>query len=180
MKETPNIGESGMKSIRIGGMKIEDLPIGESALAKMQLPLVENADREQKIKGILASAPKPSVVYLQSRIKEAHENIIRIQQMKDKETQTISEYTSLIAMCIFRDKELAKTDDKEKIKELNLQFPPYNVEAMEQQIVQSKETIERCDSVIAQEYASIAELHETVALCEKRDTDLKNLGAELP
>ena len=63
--------------------------------------------------------------------------------------------------------------------ELFKQFPPYKVTAMEQQIVQSTEAIERADNVIAQEYSSIAELREVLALCKLRDTTLRSLGATI-
>ena len=38
MKVTSNIGKSGVNSIRIGGMTMDDLPMAEAAQAKMELP----------------------------------------------------------------------------------------------------------------------------------------------
>jgi len=96
----------------------------------------------------------------------------------------INEYASQISLCKFRDDEITKIADddderEEKIKDLNKRFPPYKVPAMEQQIKQSGEAIERADGVIAQEYASIANLREVKGLCEQRDMRLRYLGAEI-
>lgn len=177
-----NIGETGMRSIRIGGMKITDLPILESVLASNQMPLVEDADRQTQIEAVLAGKPKQRVDYLQNRVAECKANIIRIQLMKDDQNKLIQEYIGHISLCKFRDKELAKLNkiiDNKKIKELNKQFPPYNVEKMEQQIKQSKEAMERAEGVIKQEYDSINEIKEVLVLCIDRDNQLQKLGAKL-
>jgi len=184
MKITPNIGETGVDSIRIGGMRISDLPIAENALARPQLPIAEDTERQNKINDILAASPKPRVTYLDSRIIECHANVVRISEMKSQQQAMISEYTSQVGLCKFRDGEIAKIaeDDperKQKIKDLNKQFPPYNVEAMNQQIVQSLEGIERADEVIASEYKSIAELRELLGSCQARDNQLRSLGVTI-
>jgi len=184
MKITSNIGGSGVESIRIGGMKIADLPIAEHHSAKTQIPLAEDTERQNKINDVIVSSPKQRVDYLESRIIECQQNITRVGEMKLQQQAIISDYNSQISLCKFRDKEIEKIaeDDSErdsKIKELFKQFPPYKVDAMEQQIVQSAEAIERAEDVIAQEYDSIAELREVLALCQQRDTTLRSLGATL-
>lgn len=184
MKPRGNIGVEGTASIRIGDMQICDLPIAESAIDKQQLPLAEDVERQNKINNILAGYPTHRISYIESRIHECEVNIMRIGQMKTEQSAMISEYTGQITLCKFRDEEIARIaeDDPEKdakIKDLFKRFPPYKVKAMNQQIVQSTETIERGDEVIASEYKSIAELREVRALCEQRDIKLRHLGAKV-
>lgn len=181
MKSTPNVGEIGLNSIRLGEMKICDLPIGECARAASQLPLVEDTERQNKIEDILAGFPKHRVDYLEGRIRECERNILHIQEMKSQQQSLISEYTSQISLCEFRDKEIDRisADDPardEKISDLSKRFPPYNVSAMQQQIIQSGEALVRADEVIAQEYNSISELRETLVHCRARDAKLRALG----
>lgn len=184
MKKTDNIGVEGVESIRIGEMLIGDLPIAESAIAKHQLPIAEDTERQNKINNILAGYPKHSIEYIDGRIRECETNIDRIGQMKVQQSTMISEYTSQISLCKFRDDEIARipNDDPEKdqkIRDLNKRFPPYNVTEMQKQIVQSSEAVDRADDVIAQEYKSIAELRELKGLCEQRDLKLRHLGAKI-
>lgn len=179
-----NIGVEGVESIRIGDMQICDLPIAEGAIAKQQLPLAEDTERQNKINNILGGYPTHKVSYLEARIKEAETNIVRISQMKAEQAAMISEYTSQITLCKFRDEEIARIDEDDtekdtKVKELFKRFPPYKVEAMTTQITQSSETMERGDEIIAQEYKSIADLREIRALCEQRDIKLRHLGAKV-
>ena len=184
MKKSDNIGVTGVESIRLNDMKIEDLPIRENAIAKHQLPLAEDTERQNKINNIIAGYPKQRVSYLESRIAEADVNIRRINEMKVQEQARISEYTAQISLCKYRDKEIAKIEENDpereaKIKQLFKDFPPYVVEKMEQQIKQSTESIERADEVIAQEYKTIADLREVKALCEQRDIKLRHLNAKV-
>ena len=184
MRKTSNVGISGVDSIRIGEMKISDLPIAESAIAKQQIPLAEDTERQNKIENILRGYPKQSVPYLDSRVLECEVNIARIGEMKNQQSKLISEYTAQITLCKFRDKEIAKIDEDDpdkdrKVRELFKDFPPYQVPAMEQQITQSEEAIVRADEVIAKEYDSIAEMRELKGLCEQRDLKLRNLGAKV-
>jgi len=183
MKDRGNIGVKGVESIRIGDMKVADLPIAEGAIAKQQIPLAEDTERKNEIENILAGYPKQSVVYLDSRIGECEENIRRIGDMKTQQHAMISEYNSQISLCKFRDEEInriAEDDDDRsvKIKDLFKRFPPYQVPAMEQQIIQSTEAVDRADEVIAKEYTSIAELRELRGLCDQRDLKLRYLGAK--
>jgi len=183
MKIDNNIGISGVDSIRIGDMKICDLPIAENALARQQIPLVEDTERQNKVNDIIVGSPKQRVTYLESRIVECQANVVRISEMKSQQQSIISEYTSHISLCKFRDKEIEKLVDDEdydtKVKELNKQFPPYSVSAMEQQIKQSVEAVERADDVIATEYNSMSELRELLVLCQQRDIQLRGLGVTI-
>lgn len=184
MAKRGNIGVEGVESIRLGDLKICDLPIAESAIAQQQIPLAEDTERQNKINNILAGYPKQSISYIDSRLVECETNIGRVNQLKVQQSAMISEYTSQLTLCKFRDNEINKIEDDDpekenKIKELFKQFPPYNVEAMEKQIIQSEAALQRCDEVIAVEYNSIAELRELKGLCEQRDAKLRNLGAKV-
>ena len=184
MKERGNIGATGVDSIRINDMRICDLPIAESAIAKQQLPLAEDVERQNKINNILAGYPTHRVPYLESRIRECEVTISKIGEMKAQQSALISEYTSQITLCKFRDEEIARIPDddpdkEQKSKDLFKRFPPYKVEAMNQQIVQSTEAIERADEVIAEEYNNISEFREIKGLCEQRDSKLRHLGAKV-
>jgi hypothetical protein len=175
MKVTSNIGKTGVDSIRIGGMKLDDLPMAEAAQAKAELPKFIEQERLQKIANIKAEYPPQTTAFLDSSIKACEENIVRVGQMRDRENALISEYVSIITMCQYRDKQIAKLTDEGEIKELLKEFPPYKIDALQQQIIQSTESIERADSVIAREYKDIAEFKELTGLCHQRDSKLKNL-----
>ncbi len=180
-RQDSNVGISGPASVRLGGRCIENLPIAEGARAKEQLPAVFEADRQSKIESIKARYPKATVLYLESRIKDCHENIERIQNYRAEQQKQIGEYTSHLALCEHREKEIAKIaeDDPDraaKIKDLKRQFPLYDVEAMKVQIAQFEEGCQRCDQVIEQEHQSISELSEVIGRCKQRDLELKNLG----
>lgn len=179
MQEINNIGEVGPKSIRIGGMKLDQLPIAEAAHAKFQMPDVARTEIQNKIEIILAKYPRPRVDYVKSRITECQENIVRVQKTKVEQDEMIRDYNGHISLCEFRDKEIAKLDpkaDKAAIKDLRLRFPPYNVAALQQQIVQCGESKQRCDDVIQQENDSIHEFSEALGLCEQRDRELRQYG----
>lgn len=176
-----NIGIVGPESVRLGSRRIENLPIAEAAGAKVQIPLVYEADRISKIESVKARYPKASIQYLESRIRECQENIERVINLRNKQQSEISDYTTQLAMCKYREGEIAKIseddpDRKSKIKGLRQQFPPYDVDAMQAQIVQFNEGCERCDAVIKQEHASIAELSEAIGRCRQRDLEIKALG----
>ncbi len=176
-----NIGVTGPASVRLGGKRIENLPIAEGARAKEQLPAVYEADRQSKIEAVKARFPRASVLYLESRVKECQENIERVHKFRGDQQSKISEYTSQLAMCGYREKEIAAIpsddpDREEKIKDLKKRFPLYDVGAMKAQITQFEEGCKRCDSVIDQEHQSIAELKEVIGRCKQRDLELKNLG----
>ena len=181
-QEVPNIGESGLASIRIGGMKLDTLPIAEAAIAKQQWSEKQAEENRNKIEDILGKYPKHSVAYLESRITECQENIKRVRKLKKDQEKLIDDYGTHIALCKHRDTEIAKLDpeaDKDEIKALRLKYPPYDVAAMKQQIKQSKEACLRCDYVVDQENTSISELTGVLALCKQRDGELKKFGVKV-
>ena len=183
-QEVPNIGETGLASIRIGGMKLDTLPIAEAAIAKQQWSEKQAEDIRNKIEDILGRYPTHRVTYLESRIAECQDNIVRVRKLKAEQEQMINDYAGHIGMCNHRDRELEKLDpdnpvDAAAIKDLKRRFPPYTVEAMKQQITQCKEAILRCDVVVDAENKSIAELNGMLALCKQRDSELKQFGVKV-
>lgn len=180
-----NIGQTGVESIRIRGQRIEDLPLGQGNEAMAQLPDAIETARLNKIAGINAEFPKHRVDYLLSRIKECRENVTRITTTIGQQNTMINDYKGHISLCRYRDKEIEKLngsvenedDVQAQIKDLKKRFPPYDVAAMEQQIVQCNEAIERCNKVIQQEHDSVAEFEGVLALCRQRDIELAKWGA---
>lgn len=177
MKDS-NIGKTGLDSLRINGSKIDNLPLGQGEKAKEGLVDFIKTDRENKEKAIRSKYPTQSADYLKSRINEADQNIIKIKNFKKELKDKISSYRQLIKDSEKRENELAKysrdnPEDVPKIKELNKRFPPYNVEALQTQIGQFEEGIERCDEVIEKDYDSISEMRGVLALVEQRDRELK-------
>lgn len=183
-RDKSNVGEIGIDSIRIGGMKLDALPIAEAALTKQQWPEVVANAKRQEIEDILAEYPKQKVAYLTSRVLECEDSIKKIQKLKSDQNMMINEYTSQISLCNFRDKEIASLEEnckdeaikKDSIRSLKLKYPPYDVAAMESQIVQCKEAIERCDVVIKEEFDAIAELKDVMTHCKIRDAKLMKYG----
>ena len=171
-----NKGTTGLESIRLNGMKIDNLPIAEGAHTKAQWADIQEADKQNTITNIRAKYPTQTVAWVTGAIREAEDTINRVRNLSAGQQQMINEYTGFISICEFRDQELAKTDDPEKIKELKAKFPMYNVKAMKTQIKQCKEAIERSAKVIDGEHKSISELRELKNTCEKRNAELKPYG----
>ena len=179
----------GVDSIRIKGQKIEDLPLGLGNQAKAQLPAAIEQERLNDIALVNAKFPTHRIDYLVSRINECNENKQRMDRTIAEQYTMISDYKGHIAMCKHRDKEVAKHFDRleshkidqaefdQERKALFKQYPPYKVDAMEQQIVQCNEGIERCNAVKAAEDKSIAEFSEVHGLCKQRDKELAQYGA---
>lgn len=180
-RSSSNIREIGVSSIRLNGCRIEDLPIAEAARAKEQIPAAFEAERQSKVAAVRARYPKQDVTYLIAVINECQNNIRRISIFRNEQRAKINEYTAATTMCKHRDNMITQLteddpDRKRKIRDLNKQFLPYNVEAMRQQITQFEEAVQRSDNVIEQENASIAEFSEVLALVKRRDMELCNLG----
>lgn len=182
-----NVGQVGVDSIRIGGMTLNTLPIAEAALTKEQWPQVVANAKRQEIENILAEYPKQKISYLDSRVRECEDTIGKIQKLKTDQQAMINDYTTHIGLCKFRDREISKLQEsvmdadvrKDYIRDLKRKYPPYDVEAMEAQIAQCKDAIERSDSIIKQEYDSIAELKDVITHCKIRDEKLKPYGVEV-
>jgi len=176
-----NIGQTGRESIRVGGRTIDNLPIAEGAITKFQMPMVDETIKRNELGNIIAKYPKQTVAWILGAIRECEQTIKNVRDLMTRQQVMIDEYTTHIALCDYRDSEIAKLDgrkkdSKEKIKELRLKFPPYQVPAMKQQIIQCKEAIERSDEVIDKEHASIAELKALLVVCKQRDEELKPYG----
>lgn len=173
-----NIGQTGLDSLRINGSKIDNLPLGQGEKAKEGLVDFIKTDKENKERVIRSKYPTQNADYLKAAIKEAEENIIKIKNFKQELKDKISGYRQLIKDAETREFELAKysrdnPEDIPKIKELNKRFPPYNVEALQTQIQQFEEGVERCDEVIEKDYNSISEIRGVLTLVEQRDRELK-------
>ena len=179
MMQSSNVGERGPGSIRVAGMRIEDLPIAEQAAARQQIPLVLDLDRRNEIENIIAGSPKQDVSYLKGRIAECMDSIGRIGDLKTRELALIAEYMGHITLCRYRDDLLEKEADPDKIRDIQRKFPPYNVAKMEQQIDQSKASIQRAEAAIDREHASLRELNAVMAKCEVRDQRLRALGVRI-
>ena len=178
-QEVSNIGKTGLDSIRIGGMKPEDLPLRESALTQEQMPAIKEADRLNQVENVRAKYPTQSVAWIKGAIREAEETIKNVRGLVVGQNTMINEYSAHISLCAHRDTEIAKLDpekDTAAIKALKLQFPPYNVPAMKTQIGLCKEAILRSDVVIDTEHTSISDLRELMQKCIQRDALLKSLG----
>lgn len=173
-----NKGKEGLDSLRINGSKLDNLPLGQGEKAKEGLVDFLKTDKETKENNIRAKYPKASEDYIRGALKELNHNIKRVKGLKKDLQEKIAEYTMLITQGKIRDSQIELFDKenpehKEKIKELLKQFPPYNMQALEEQIKQFEESIERCDSVIEKEYESIAEFTKNLALVQQRDRELK-------
>lgn len=174
-----NHGEMGVDSLRIGGMKVDHLPIAESAITKQQLPMFIKSDKENKVEAIKARYPTQTIGWIDGAIRECDVNLKNVRNLISDQNRMINEYSAQIGLCEHRDKLVARLDpeqDKEEIKELNIQFPPYNVKAMQQQIRQCREAIQRSNDVIDKEHESMQTLRELRVVCEKRDRELKAYG----
>ena len=186
---TSNVGETGVKSIRLKGMKIEELPLPMVARIQDQIELAKDTERQNKIEEVITTHPTQRVDYLESRIAEAKLSQENMNKLALTEQQRIQEYQGHIEMCKHRDREKERvkralvdghmTEDYaiQQLKSLQLQYP-YNIERLEAQIEISNESIQRFNEVSKRESNSIQELSECLALCRKRDQLLKQLGVQ--
>lgn len=175
-----NKGKEGLDSLRINGSKLDNLPLGQGEKAKEGLVDFLKTDKETKENNIRAKYPKVSEEYIHATIKELNSNIQRVKGLKKDLSAKISEYRMLVTQGQVRDAQIEQLnednpEDAKKIKELLKQYPPYNIEALETQIGQFETSIERCDSVIEQEYESIAEFTKNLALVQQRDRELRTI-----
>jgi len=182
-KATPNTGQMGVESIRLGGMKVDDLPIGEAARAKMQLPEAEKAARQKSIEDIKARYPTQSVEYLRARILEAKKNIARFREESRRIGSDREQYRMLLYDARERDKKIKAAEERlegkdleEEIKALTKECP-WQIDAMKKQVRQFEESIERFEKTIVKEQKSVDELTELLGQCQARDKELARLGA---
>lgn len=181
-QDDSNIGILGVDSIRLGGMKVDSLPIREGAITAEQMPAIREADKQNTIENIRAKYPKQSQAWVRGAIRECEATITNVRGLKTDQDKMISDYSGHISLCAFRDAELLRLDsekDAEEIKSLKLRFPPYDVKAMKQQITQCKEAIVRSDIVIDKEHADISRFKELLSDCIRRDTELREHGVAI-
>lgn len=174
----PNIGQTGIESIRFDGMKVENIPLGQGNEAKAGLSDFLVTDKENKERDIINRFPKHKQAFLHAQMNECQANIRKIKNFKQELKDKIAEYRILIKQCGRADARIAELDpveDKAEIRKIRLEFPPYNVEAMNQQIEQFYESIERCDQVIEHDYESISQIREVLALVQQRERELRSL-----
>ena len=177
MKDT--IGVTGIESLKLGGMSVDELPIAEAAITKEQLPQFLKSVKDNEIEAIKGKYPKQTLAWVDGAIRECEGNLSNMRRLITEQSDIINNYSAQISLCEHRDKLLKDLDpekDKDRIKELNIQFPPYNVDAMRQQIKQCKEAIVRSNDVIDQEHESIARLKSLRVKCEQRDNELRAYG----
>ena len=186
---TSRIGETGVKSIRLKGMKIEELPLPMAARVQDQMQLAQDTERQNEIGEVIATHPTQRVDYLEGRIEECKKSQENMNNLALTEQQRIQEYQGHIEMCKHRDRELVKIDQAvtdghmtedyadQQRKSLKLQFP-YVIERLQAQIDISNGSIQRFQEVTRRESGSIQELSETLALCKERDRLLKHHGVQ--
>lgn len=181
-QERSNRNEAGVRSIRIGGMRVDDLPIAEAALTKEQLPEALETERQNMIGVVRAGFPDQSVAYLKGRIEECLRNLKKFRQERGNIEAQVQQYSGLLALCKLRDKEMGKLEEddpefKQKVNALRDQFGFYQTQAMEKQMIQFEESIGRFDDAVGLEQESLKTLRKTITLCEVRDKELAKLGA---
>lgn len=177
-KTSSNIGQTGVESIRIAGMKVEDLPIAEAARVQPQIAIAEETERRNKAEAVIKRYPTQRVDYLEGRIRECKTSMDGMHKLMLAEQQRIQEYQGHIEMCKHRDRMIDKLDpvrDADEITQLKRQFP-YVIDRLEAQIEISNGSIERFQSVVRRETSDIEELNQTLSLCRQRDKELEALG----
>lgn len=177
-KTSSNIGQTGVESIRLNGMKVEDLPIAESARVQPQIAAAEETERRNKAEAVIKRYPTQRVDYLEGRIRECRKSMEGMHKLMLTEQERIQQYQGHVEMCKHRDRMLAKLDpdrDADEIKALKIQFP-YVIDRLEEQIRISNESIERFQQVVRRETNDIEELNQTLSLCRQRDKELEALG----
>ena len=174
-----NIGITGPDSLRLGGMKVDELPFAAAEQTKHQLPEFYATEKLNKIARIKARFPKQSVDWCNGAIRECEGNMVNVRGLKAQAAGQIEEYKALISQCKRRDRKIdeaesqGKTEDE--IRVIKKGFPLYQVKPMKHQIGQFRATINRCDDVIEKEKQSIKEVRDLRTACAERDRLLKEL-----
>ena len=76
-----NKGTTGLESIRLNGMKIDNLPIAEGAHTKAQWADIQEADKQNTITNIRAKYPTQTVAWVTGAIREAEDTINRVRNL---------------------------------------------------------------------------------------------------
>jgi predicted nucleic acid-binding Zn-ribbon protein len=182
-KETPNIGLTGVESIRLRGMKIDDLPIAEAARVREQLRKAEEDERQSLIDDIKARYPTQGVAYIESRIRESRGNIARFREQRIRIGGDQEEYRMLLRDTIRRDEKIEAAREQlsgdalgEEIRSLTVEFGPWQRKGLEAQLQQFGESIKRFEDTIGREQESIDQLTELLGQCRARDKELARVG----
>lgn len=188
---TSNIGETGVESIRLKGMKVEELPLAFAAHVAPQIALAEDTERKNKIGNVLKKYPDQRTEFLGTRIQECKDNQQNMTRLIAEQQQMISDYKGHIAMTKHRNNEEDKlrgwleqgklTDDefRQELKDLNKRHLPYDLDRLQAQIDLCEENIKRAQIVANQEADAIEELGRVKGLTEQRDAELSALGVRL-
>ena len=188
---TSNIGETGVESIRLKGMKVEELPLAFAAHVAPQIKLAEDTERKNKIANVLKKYPDQRAEFLGTRIQESKDNQANMTRLISEQQQMISDYKGHIAMTKHRNSEedklrrwleegrLSDVEFKTELKDLNKRHLPYDIERLQAQIDLCHENIRRAEIVSNQEADAIAELGRVKGLAEQRDAELYQLGVRL-
>ena len=188
---TSNIGETGVESIRLKGMKVEELPLAFAAHVAPQIKLAEDTERKNKIAGILKRYPDQRTGFLEARIQECKDNQGNMARLIGEQNQMITDYKGHIAMTKHRNEEMEKFErwrDEGRISEdefkaerraLNKRFPPYDLDRLQAQIDLCHENIARAERVSRQESDAIEELGRVKGQTQQRDAELAQLGVRL-
>jgi len=170
---TDNIGVKGPDSLRLGGMKVDELPFAAAQQTKHQLPEFHATEKLNKIARIKARYPKQSVDWCNGAIRECHKNMLNVKNLRKTAQESIEEYKALIKQCKRRDRKIdeaeAQGKSEDEIRLIKKEFPLYQIKPMKHQIGQFKATMNQCDNVIEKEKASITEVRELQTVCEERD-----------
>lgn len=177
-----NTGITGPDSLRLGGMKVDELPFAAAAQTKGQLPEFYATDKLNKMARIKARSPKQSVDWCDGAIRQCQGNMVNVNGLRTTAQGSIEEYKALIKQCKRRDRKVgdaeAQGQTEDEIKVIRKQFPLYQVKPMKHQIGQFRATINRCDDVIEKEKQSIKEVRELKTACAERDKLLKELETQ--
>lgn len=191
--EDSNIGESGVKSTRLLGKRIENLPPHMSAQAMQQLPGAYALEKQNAIKTLMAEYPRVTREYLEGRIREATTAKKDFLQTKIDTKGKIKEYRQLIKQAAGRksmrdiepELEAIRTsttmefeEKKAAVAELRRDLVDYSVDDLYDQIDLFEENITRLDIAIEAESNSIAELREVMGQIAVRDKKLRELGVD--
>lgn len=98
-----NEGQQGDESVRIGGKPLSELGVRERQEAQLQ---IDERNRRERHRAILAKYPKYKVEALQGQLKQCERNLVRMRGVVAQEESTIAEYKMWIRQCEQRDREL--------------------------------------------------------------------------
>jgi len=187
-----NVGEVGVKSIRIAGQRIEDLPLAQVAYAKPFVRIAEDDERQNKVEAIISGFPKQSKEWIEGAIKEANANAIMIATRKTEILGQLAQYTGILTLVKIRDSEieaLEGDDLVEKIQTWNMRLMPaltkvtkyaiFSAVDLKKQIDMFQRDADKMEDVVKKEYEDISNLRILKDKVMRRDAALAALGVTL-